>query len=218
MNKEIVNAEKDTLRPNPHTSLILLASMLAVLEPVCWPPRKCTAAVAAALSLGISFDITAMPRPASSCSRRVRTSQDRSRCAFSGSETFLPSDRVVSEHTEVHRDAAGSLVCVVELKRECVVRSLRHFLSRGRRDLPWCKSIEDVDEKRGPGKRSEERTNLAGPEIAAEDDDQHDEQAKDQSRVFQSFHTHASTPIRSPSLGSANVGETMASASFGAVT
>jgi hypothetical protein len=65
----------------------------------------------------------------------------------------------------------------------------------------------------------EERTDFAGPEIAAEDDDQNDEEAKDQSCVFQPFHTHACTPITSPVRGSANVGEIFsASASFGAVT
>ena len=61
VNKEIVNAEKDTLRPNPHTSLVLLASVLAALEPVCRPLRKRAAAVAVPLPLSVTFDMAAMP-------------------------------------------------------------------------------------------------------------------------------------------------------------
>jgi hypothetical protein len=70
-------------------------------------------------------------------------------------------------------------VCVLQLIRQCFVRSPVYVLSPGRRDVPWRKSIEDVDQKRGCRKRSEERTDLTGPETAAKNYDQHDEQAKD---------------------------------------
>ena len=89
-----------------------------------------------------------------------------------------PDSPVVFEQTRVHHDTAGSLVCV-EIKHECFVRSPVCVLLPGRRHLPGSKSIEDVDQERGSRKRSDERTDFAGPEIATEDDDQHDEQAKE---------------------------------------
>jgi hypothetical protein len=70
-------------------------------------------------------------------------------------------------------------VCVVKLKHECFVRTPVNVLSPTRSDLPWSKSIENVDKKRRSRKRSDERTEFAGPKIAAEDYGQHDEQAKD---------------------------------------
>jgi hypothetical protein len=176
---KIVNSEKDALRSDAHHWLILLASVFLVGAPVCRPWWKRAATVAVALPLRITLDIAAVPPPRSSCSRRVRTSQDGFRSALSSRETFLPRNRVMFEYMRVHNEAAGSLVCVLQLKHQCFVRSLVYVLSQGRRDLPWSKSVEDVDQKRGSRKRSEERTDLVGAEIAAEDDNQHDKQAKE---------------------------------------
>src|SRR5262249_9087085 len=77
----------------------------------------------------------------------------------------------------------------------CPVPSRRP--SKNRRVGPLgSEPVEDVDQKRRSRQRSEERPYLAGPEIAAEDDNQHYEQTKNQSRVFQPFRIHAFAPIR----------------------
>ena len=57
-------------------------------------------------------------------------------------------------------------------------------------------AVEDVNQKWCPGECAEESAHFICPEVAAEDHQQHNEQAEYQTCVLESFHLHA--PFREP--------------------